>query len=152
MNTRSRMFLRCLALAHVIVGLALLLFSVFIGRLFGHGFSSVRGARVVWVLVLSFQIVMPVVGGVWMMVLGFRLWHPSPRLAMQLCWTHRICLFFGGLFCIYGVFALKAAERSTAAGGGLLSPVAFIPLIFGGPLVALAVASLVSASRLAGGR
>ena len=147
---RSLVFFRLLAFAHGIVGLAPVLISLLVGGvLFGRiRVMPVSGSSIVWFLVLSMQLLLPVAFAAWMLVLAFRLWRPTPRLVGPLFWTHLIVLLFGGLQCVWGAYAFRAAERSTAAGGGLLSPVAFFPLLVGVPLVALALTSLVAASRL----
>jgi len=44
---------------------------------------------------------------------------------------------------VMGVFALSAAQRSAEQGGGLLGAWGFIPMICGGVLAVLAVATLV---------
>jgi hypothetical protein len=40
---------------------------------------------------------------------------------------------------------MRAAERSTASGGEILSPVAAFPLVFGVPIVVLALCSIATA-------
>jgi hypothetical protein len=57
--------------------------------------------------------------------------------------THLISLFVGALLIVMGVFALSAAQRSAEQGGGLLGAWGFIPMICGGVLALLAVATLV---------
>jgi len=44
-----------------------------------------------------------------------------------------------------GIHSVEAAELSSARGGGLLSPLAYVPLLFGAPVVVLASLSLVVA-------
>ena len=83
-------------------------------------------------------------GPVWLCVLGTQLWHgPSPRLCTWVRITHLISLFVGALLIVMGVFALSAAQRSAEHGGGLLGAWGFIPMICGGVLAVLAVATLV---------
>jgi hypothetical protein len=147
---RSLVFFRLLAVAHGIVGLIPLFLSVWFG---GLVFGRVRvmpehGVSMGWFMALALALLLPLAFGVWMLVLAFRLWRPVPRLAGQLFWTHLIVLLFGGFHCVLGIHAIRAAQRSTAAGGGLLSPLAFFPFLVGVPLVALALVSLVAASRL----
>jgi ABC-type Fe3+ transport system permease subunit len=53
-------------------------------------------------------------------------------------WTLRIALMAAVLLVAYGIFALRAAERSAADGGGLLGGFGFLPLGLGIVLGALA--------------
>ena len=152
---RSLVLFRFLAFAHGIAGLVLLLFYVFfIGAVFVNGgwVMPARGISFIGMLGIAVQMLMPLALGAWFLVLAFRLWRPAPPLAAQLRWTHWIFLLFGGLFCAWGFFAIEAAERSTAAGGGLLSPLAVMPFFVGAPLIALALVSLFAAQRIASGR
>jgi hypothetical protein len=83
-------------------------------------------------------------GPVWLCVLGTQLWQgPSPRLCTWVRITHLISLFVSALLIVMGVFALSAAQRSAAQGGGLLGAWGFVPMIAGGLLALLAVATLV---------
>ena len=145
MNKRwSLVFFRFLAFAHGMVAFVPLLFNVFFGGLLAGGawWMPVRGISVGWLLVIAFQLLLPLAWAAWFLVLAFRLWRPTPRLVAQLLWTHLIVLLLGGLHCYWGVHAIRAAERSAAAGGGLMGPIAFIPLILGVPLVVFALISL----------
>ena len=87
----------------------------------------------------------PAVLGVWMSILGRRLWSPASGLRTTLLWTHGILLVLGSLAVAVGIHAVEATELSTARGGGLLSPIAYFPLLFGVPVVILASFSLVVA-------
>jgi hypothetical protein len=53
-------------------------------------------------------------------------------------WALRIALMTAVLLVAYGLFALRAAERSAAAGGGLLGGFGFLPLGLGIVLGAMA--------------
>ena len=148
---RSLLFFRLLAFAHGIVGLVPLLGHLLIGGLLAGGawWMPAGGFSLRWLLVIAVQLLLPVAWAAWLLLLAFRLWRPTPLLAAQLRWTHLGILPLGGLLCTWGFFAMRAAERSTAAGGGLLSPVAVVPLFLGAPLIALALASFFAASRIA---
>lgn len=147
---QSVILFRLLAIAHGIVGLLPLAFSVLVGGLLSGGswWMPARGFSLEWLLVVTIQLFLPVTWAAWLLVLAFRLWCPSARLVLPLRCTHLVVLLFGGLHCAWGFIAVRAAERSAAAGGGLLSPAAFIPLLVGVPLVALALLSLFAASRI----
>ena len=148
---QSVIFFRLLALAHGIVGLLPLAFNLLVGGLLAGGawWMPVRGFSVGWLLVIGVQLLLPMAWAAWLFVLAFRLCCPTPRLAAPLRGTHLVVLLLGGLHCAWGFIAIRAAERSAAAGDGLLSPVAFIPLLLGVPLVALALSSLFAASQIA---
>ena len=81
-------------------------------------------------------------GSIWLIVLGFRCWQPTGSLCFLLRVTHVITLSIGCLLCIYGVFALRAAARSAAAGGGLLGGFGLLPLGLGIALAVVALAGL----------
>ena len=87
----------------------------------------------------------PAALGAWMGLLGLRLWSPGARLRTTLLWTHGILLVLGSLAVYVGIHSVEAAEISSARGGGLLSPLAWIPLMFGLPILALAAFSLPAA-------
>ena len=84
----------------------------------------------------------PAVLGVWMSILGRRLWSPASGLRTTLLWTHGILLVLGSLAVAVGIYSVGAAEFSSARGGGLLSPLAYVPLLFGVPIVVLAICSI----------
>ena len=83
----------------------------------------------------------------WMIYLGIRLWAPNDRIVAMLRTTHRISLGIAALLVLYGVSALRAAERSAAHGGGLLGAFGLLPLGLGILLGILASASLFFAGR-----
>jgi hypothetical protein len=84
----------------------------------------------------------PAALGVWMGILGRRLWSPGALLHTTLFWTHGILLMLGSLAVYIGIHSAEAALISISRGGGLLSPLAWIPLYFGVPVVVLAAFSL----------
>jgi hypothetical protein len=86
----------------------------------------------------------PAVLGVWMFILGRRLWSPGEQLRTTLLWTHGVLFALGALAVYIGIHSVEAMERSAARGGGLLGPLAYVPLLFGIPVVALAFLSLVA--------
>ena len=87
--------------------------------------------------------------GFWMVVLGRWAWNLRPCLRLALLITHGVLLLPGTLAVVVGIYALRAAERSTAGGGGLLSPLAALPLVFGVPVLILALGSIVAALTVA---
>ena len=121
---------RILGVVHVIVGLLLLPLTLFFG-------------------VLLAPVLLP--GPVWIVILGIRLWRPSARVGVLLRRTHLVGVAVAALLCGYGAFALQAAQRSAAAGGGLLGAFGLIPLGLGALLGVTAVPSLWLARRLRSG-
>jgi hypothetical protein len=79
--------------------------------------------------------------GAWMLILARWLWT-GHRLRHALLVTHGFVLLLGSLYVGVGFYAVAAAERSTARGGGLLSPIAFLPFLHGVPLMIFALCSI----------
>jgi hypothetical protein len=114
--------LRIAGASQVLVGVLLLPFALFLG---------ITPAPVL------------ALGPLWMIVLGVRMWWPSARvvaLARRGAW---IALFVGAGEMAYGIFALHAAQRSAARGGGLLGAFGLLPLGLGLAIACLAGVSLV---------
>lgn len=146
--------IRCLAAGHVIWGTVLLL----VATLFGLGMTHVYVQQltgIAWtdlpgLLLLVGAYVIPLAGlGLWMVVLGYWSWTLRFCLRTALCLTHGIMLLPGSLAVILGVYAMRAAERSTEGGGGLMSPLAVLPLLFGIPVLVLSLCSIAAALALA---
>jgi hypothetical protein len=139
---------RSLAVVHLVAGLFFLaggISGVVLGVL---GFFNLltRTARAQGpgaLLLVAATVVLPGLGlGSGMLVLARWLWSGHPRLRAALLAVHACVLLLGALFIRWGFDAVAAAERSTARGGGLLSPVAFLPFVFGVPLLVFALASI----------
>jgi len=144
---------RCLALAHFAWGFLLLLIAAYMGfgmfRVIPSRSSGTIGTNLLWALIPAAFYIFPLgVLGLWMIVLGRWTWAMRPRIRNVLLITHGVLLLFGTLAVIEGVYAMNAAERSTAGGGGLLSPLAAVPLIFGVPVCILAILSIIAALTL----
>jgi hypothetical protein len=143
---------RWLALAHLGCGLLLLLGVAWVGA---FALGVLPSPTVFYVLVVlnpGFAILGPLLAslpqsalGVWMLVLARWLWNGHARLRRALFVTHGLLLLVGSLFIVFGFLAVASAERSTARGGGLMSPVAFLPVLYGLPLVLFALCSILIA-------
>ena len=83
--------------------------------------------------------------GAWMLVLGRGLWSGRRGLRAPLLWTHGLLAVLGALSLALGVYAVGAAARSSGRGGGLLAPIAILPLLFGVPMVLLALSTIIVA-------
>lgn len=140
---------RSLTLAHLGFGLLLLLGAV--------GFAAAalgirppgRAGQWLVLLGLGYSLLGPFLTslpqaalGVWMLVLSRWLWTGHRRLRTALLVTHGFLLLLGSLLVVVGFRAVAAAERSTASGGGLLSPVAFLAFLQGVPLTIFALCSI----------
>lgn len=90
---------RVFAVVHIFVGLLLLPLSAAFGL-----------------------ILIPIValGPLWIVLLGVLLWHPTVRKGILLRWTHIVGVVVAVLLCTHGILALRAAERSSGEGGGLM--------------------------------
>jgi hypothetical protein len=151
MSRRKLWIRRCLALCHLALGLVLLLGVV------SYTVVGIRGLPQLLMdvprtdLLGSFLLVTTVILlpesalGAWMLILARWLWSGRRRLRIALLATHGFMLLLGSLAIAWGFHAIDAAERSTAQGGGLLSPAAFLPFLFGVPLLAFALCSIVVA-------
>jgi hypothetical protein len=92
--------------------------------------------------------------GGWLILLGCRIWHGTRPVRKLLLVTHGILFVIGSLFVVIGFYAVRSAEISVARGGGLLSPIAWVPFIFGFIQLSLALPSIILAlmsSSKAGG-
>lgn len=146
--------MRCLALVHFAWGLVLLVVAAGFGggmlRVLPHLSSGTVWTNLPGVLLMASVYALPFgLPGLWMIVLGRWVWTLRPRLRLALLVTHVIMLLFGVLAVVTGVHAIRAAERSTASGGGIMSPIAALPVVLGVPVVVLALCSIVVALTVA---
>jgi hypothetical protein len=142
--------MRCLALVHFAWGLLLLFIATYFGvgmlRVLPHLSSGTVWTNLPGVLLLAAGYALPLgLLGFWMIVLGGWAWTSRPGLRLALLVTHGVLLLPGTLAVVAGGHAMRAAERSTAGGGGLLSPLAALPLLFGFSVLVLALCSIAAA-------
>jgi len=138
---------RCLALAHFLWGGLLLLCGISVGvsmlRILPHLSSGTVWTNLPGVLLVAASYALPPGSlGFWMLVLGRWTWTARQRLRLALLITHGLLLMLGTLAVVVGVHAMHAAERSTASGGGIMSPLAALPLLFGIPVLVLALCAI----------
>lgn len=153
MKKQTHWVLRSLALAHFVWGMLLVagaaLFAISALRVLPHMSTGSIRTNLSGTLLFAATNCLPLVAlGVWMFALGRWLGAGHSRLRIALLGTHAVSLVVGVIAVVVGVYSLGAAERSAAAGGGLLSPVAIIPLLYGVPATALALCSIAAALRL----
>lgn len=127
---------RLLAFGHFVFGFTLLSAAVWFGASFflilPHMSSGTIWTNLLMAIILAvFQAGPLAAVGVWMVILGHWIWARRPNVGTALLITHRVFLVLGGLGIAYGAFALYAAERSAARGGGLLGAFGLIPLAIG---------------------
>ena len=79
------------------------------------------------------------IGPIWGVMLGLRLWKPGVDITSAIRWTHAVYLVTDVLLVAYGVWMLRAAAASAARGGGLLGGVGLFPI---GLAIVLAMFSL----------
>ena len=138
---------RCLALAHFVWGGLLLLCGISVGvsmlRILPHLSSGSAWTNLPGVLLVTASYALPPGAlGLWMLVLGRWTWTARRRFRLALLITHGLLLMLGTLAVVVGVHAMDAAERSTANGGGIMSPIAALPLLFGIPVLVLALCAI----------
>ena len=160
MNTRGLWIQRFLAVGHFGFGLALLVGAVGGIAWFTAALSGLRpsGTAGYWLLLLNpgFSLLGPLFMlpqaalGLWMLLLARRLWAGHGRRMLALLVTDGFVLLLGLLLISVGFDAVAAAERSSARGGGLLSPIAGLPILHGVPLTIFGLASIVLALAAAG--
>ena len=123
----KRLTLRVLGAAHIAVAIILLPSTLFVGF-------------------VSVPVILP--GLIWLAIPGNRLWSQKIQFRGVFRYTHIVLALFGVLLITMGLDAIGHAQQSAEAGGGLLSPVAYIPIMMGIPAGLLSIASLyVSYSR-----
>jgi len=142
--------LRFVALCHFLWALVLLLIAVWFGvstlRVLPYMSSGTPLTNLPAVLLVTVSTAgLPAGLGIWMAVLGRMAWTRTPRVRAVLLWTHGVLLVAGLSACAIGIAGMAAAARSAERGGGLLGPVAALPLLVGVPIVALALGSIAAA-------
>jgi hypothetical protein len=83
-----------------------------------------------------------ILGPLWLIMLGCLLWRRGDRVRALLRRTHIVAVILAVFLCAYGLFALRAADRSAAAGGGLLGAFGLLPLTLGAVLGVTSVVAL----------
>ena len=149
MNKKGIWILKFLSMFHFGWGLALLLIAGWpiVGQVMvlkylymttGKIFSNLPASMTV-ALMSAFPFLAL---GIWMIVLSRRLWSSHFRLRTTIFWTHSILFVFGLIAMLTGLQWIKAAELSSSQGGGIMSPLAWIPFLLSMPMVVLAAFSL----------
>jgi hypothetical protein len=94
-------------------------------------------------LSVAVMVIPLIVFPLWVLVLSVRsLWHLSPGAVRALRRTQLVVIAWAALLSLSGGLMLRAAERSTARGGGLLGGVGLLPLGLGVVVGALALVAL----------
>jgi hypothetical protein len=121
MKRSKRIMLTALGMAHLIVAIALLPLATFFG---------------------FFGILVVVPGLIWLTVLGVRLLRSNVTVRTAMRVTHLVLAPVAALLVVYGVYCLRAAERSAADGGGLLGTFGLVPIVMGALAGSLSMVSL----------
>jgi hypothetical protein len=93
-------------------------------------------------LLLAVLTLAPAAFGAWMLFLARWLWTGHRGLRAALVLTNSLILLLAAALTMWGFDALAAAERSTARGGGLMSPLALLPFLLAVPLWVFSLTSL----------
>lgn len=138
---------RFLAAAHFLFGSIIASLGTWIGAscflVLPHMSTGTSGTNLFAATMLAVTTGGPLAaGGIWMGVLGCWIWSGDTKVRPALMTTHSLFLLFGALGMIYGIFALHAAERSAAAGGGLMGAIGLVPLLIGACFSGFALWSL----------
>jgi len=139
--------LRFVAFCHFVWALVLLAVAAWFGgsalSVLPHMSTGTSLTTLLAVLTVTASMAAPPAAlGIWMAVLGRMTWARSPDVRAPLLWTHGALLVAGLLACVSGAIAMEAAARSAERGGGLLGPIALLPLLGGIPIVLLAILSI----------
>lgn len=111
-----------------------------------HVSTGTFWSNVPWLLVASAMYTLPFTGlAAGLIVLGSRIWSQGPRLRTTVLRAHGLLLLIGIVAMAVGIIGVEAAEMSAARGGGIMSPLAWIPLLYGIPIVLLSAFSLSAA-------
>lgn len=137
----------CLALGHYAWGMALLLLAAWFAtsafRILPHMSTGTIWTNLPKATMLAVTQAGPLgMLGMWIMVLGHWTWTGRAGLRTALLWTHGLLLLPGLLAVWVGIYALRAAARSAAQGGGLLGSIGGFPLAIGAGVVMLALGSI----------
>ena len=139
--------MRILAVLHWTWSLVLLLIAAwFVAaafRILPHMSTGTPWTNLPSILMMAaMQASAPAVLGAWMALLGRWAWRGHPGIRAMLLATHGFLLIPGIGAVALGVLALRSAEQSTARGGGLMGPLAAIPLAAGACVSGLAAVSI----------
>jgi len=142
MRRLKNWMIRCLSLCHFAWGTILLLlaawitFSAFrvLPYMSSGSLLSNLPTAITWALTHGgpFWVL-----GIWMLVLGWRAWEGNAKLRRGLIVTHGFLLAPGLFAVIIGFYGMRHA-----LGGGLLSPIAAVPMLIGAPVLMLALFSI----------
>ena len=117
--------LRALAVAHIVIAIVLIPMTLF---------------------PLTLAPVL-LIGPVWSIRLGLRMWRREPGVVRTLRRTHYTFLVVDGLLIWWGFAALRAAEESAKRGGGLLGGFGLIPIGVGVTLALFSIVTLLLTLR-----
>jgi hypothetical protein len=99
-------------------------------------------------LAASFLAPLFMIGPVWAIVVGRRMWRREPGIGATLRRTHAVFLAIDALMIWYGSWMLQRAAESAARGGGLLGGLGAIPIALGSVLALFSVFVLFFTRRL----
>ena len=117
--------LRALAVAHIVIAMVLMPMTLF-------------------PLILAPLLL---IGPVWSVRLGLRMWRREPGVVRTLRRTHYAFLAIDAGLIWWGIVALGAAEESARRGGGLLGGFGLIPIGIGATLALFSVVTLLLTVR-----
>jgi hypothetical protein len=120
-RNNARIIQRLLGISHILVAIVLLPTITFLGY---------------------FSILIVIPGLIWLIVLGIWLWRPGCSVRKALRVTHFVLAPLAVLLVAYGLYCLRAAQRSAEGGGGLLGAVGLMPIVMGVLAWSLSIVSL----------
>jgi hypothetical protein len=91
-----------------------------------------------------FSLFIVVPGLIWLIVLGIQILRKGGSMRKALRNTHLVLAPLAVLFIIYGIYCLRAAQRSAEGGGGLIGAVGLVPIVMGVVTVCLSIGSLLA--------
>ncbi len=122
-----RIFHMLAAIAHFVCAAFWAVVTLYVTHVFIHALIFSRG---LYVFLFATYLLPACSICVMMFVLGLAGLRAREKFSKAIFISHSILLTLGIFAAIVGIYALRAAQFSTLRGGGIMSPVTVLPLVF----------------------